>query len=114
MSLQTKGTSSASTRVGLLAGYLAVKLLHGDEVQRLERVSRWSDEVKADVDPGVVVVKQRTLDLQLLLEIVFKLGVDVVDDRLVTAERVKESLCLWVKTKYLYLFSCIGNKNEKK
>lgn len=38
--------------------YLAVQLLHGDEVQRLERVSSWGDEVEADVDAGVMVVEE--------------------------------------------------------
>lgn len=71
--------------------YLAVKFLHSDEVQRLKGVSCRGDEIKADVDPGVVVVKQRALDLQLFLEIVFKLSVDVVDDGLVTVERVEEN-----------------------
>lgn len=55
-------------------------------------MSCWGDEIKADVDPGVVVVKQRAFDLQLLLEIVFKLSVDVVDDGLVTAETAKEKV----------------------
>lgn len=70
--------------------YLAVKFFHGDEVQRLKGVSCWGNEIKADVDPGVVVVKQRTFDLQLFLEIVFKLSVNVVNDWLVTVERVKK------------------------
>lgn len=69
-----------------LCVYLAVQFFHSDEVQGLERVSCRGDEVKADVDPGVVVVKQRALDLQLFLEIVFKLSVDVVDYGLVTVE----------------------------
>lgn len=38
--------------------YLAVQFFHSDEVQRLEGVSCWGNEIKADVDPGVVVVKQ--------------------------------------------------------
>ena len=66
--------------------YLAVQFFHRDEVQGLERVSCRGDEIKADVDPGVVVVKQRALDLQLFLEIVLELSVDVVDDGLVTVE----------------------------
>lgn len=66
--------------------YLAVQFLHSDEVQGLEGVSCWGDEIKADVDPGVVVVKQRAFDLQLFLEIVFKLSVDVVNDGFVTVE----------------------------
>lgn len=70
--------------------YLAVQFLHCDEVQGLQGVSRWGDEIKADVDPGVVVVKQRAFDLQLFLEIVFKLGVNVVHNWLVTVDRAKK------------------------
>lgn len=55
-------------------------------------MSRRGDEVKADVDPGVVVVEERALDLQLFLEVVLELGVDVVDDGLVTVEAAKEKL----------------------
>lgn len=47
-------------------------------------MSRRGDEVEADVDPGVVVVEQRALNLQLFLQVVFKLSVDVVHDGLVT------------------------------
>lgn len=72
--------------------YLAVQFFHCDEVQRLEGVSCWGDEVKTDVDPGVVVVKQRAFDLQLFLQIVFELSVDVVNDGLVTVEAAKEKL----------------------
>ena len=63
--------------------YLAVQLLHGDQVQGLEGVARGGDEVQADVDARVVVVEERSLDLQLLLQIVLELGVDVVHDGLV-------------------------------
>lgn len=48
------------------------------------------NEIKADVDPGVVVVKQRAFDLQLFLEIVFKLSVNVVNNGFVTVERGRE------------------------
>lgn len=72
--------------------YLAVQFFHSDEVQGLEGVSCWGDEIKADVDPGVMVVKQRAFDLQLFLEIVFKLSVDVVDNGFVTVETGKEIL----------------------
>lgn len=45
------------------------------------------------MDPGVVVVKQRALDLQLFLEIVFELSVDVVNDWFVTVKKkAKEKL----------------------
>lgn len=72
--------------------YLAVQFFHSDQVQGLEGVSCRGNEIKADVDPGVVVVKQRALDLQLFLEIVFELSVDVVDDGLVTVETAEEKL----------------------
>lgn len=72
--------------------HLAIQLLHCDEVQRLEGVSCRGYEIKAYVDPGVVVVEQRALDLQFFLEIVFKLSVDVVDDGLVTVETSEEEL----------------------
>lgn len=67
--------------------YLAVQFFHSNEVQGLEGVSRRGNEIKADVDPGVVVVKQRAFDLQLFLEIVFKLSVNVVNNGFVTVER---------------------------
>lgn len=89
--------------------YLAVQFLHCDQVQGLEGVSCWGDEVKADVDPGVMVVKQRAFDFQLLLQIVFKLGVDVVHDWLVTVDRAKNKsdLCLFAKAKYFSSHSCV-------
>lgn len=42
------------------------------------------DEVQADVDPRVVVVEEGTADFQLLLQIVFKLRINVLNDRPVT------------------------------
>lgn len=45
------------------------------------------DEVEANVDPRVVVVKEGAADLQLLLQIVFKLRVDVVNYGPVTTDR---------------------------
>lgn len=73
------GTQSSSE-------YLTVQLLHGHQVQGLEGVPRGRDEVEADVDPRVVVVEERAADLQLLLQVVFKLCVDVVDDGPVTTD----------------------------
>lgn len=70
--------------------YLAVQFFHSNEVQGLEGVSCRGNEIKADVDPGVVVVKQRAFDLQLFLEIVFKLSVNVVNNGFVTVERGRE------------------------
>lgn len=72
------------------AAYLTVELLHGHQVQGLEGVSRRGDEIEADVDPGVVVVEQRALDLQLLLEVVLKLSVDVVHYGLVAVKTGRE------------------------
>lgn len=57
-------------------------------------MSSWGDEVEADVDPGVVVVEQRALDLQLLLEVVLKLSVDVVHDGFVAADAGGEAFRL--------------------
>lgn len=42
-----------------------------------------SDEVQASVDAGVMVAVQGALDLQLLLEVCLKLGVDKLHNRLV-------------------------------
>lgn len=67
--------------------YLTVELLHGDQVQGLERVAGGSDEVQAGVDPRVVVVEQGPLDLQLFLQVGFELCVDVLYYGLVAAER---------------------------
>lgn len=67
--------------------YLTVKFLHGDQVQGLERVSCGSNEVEAGVDPRIVVVEQGSLDLQLFLQVGFKLRIDVFYYRLVAEER---------------------------
>lgn len=53
-------------------------------------MSRRGDEIEADVDPGVVVVEQRALDLQLLLEVVLKLSVDVVHNGFVAVKTGRE------------------------
>lgn len=84
--------SSVPMQMCVSAAYLAVQLLHGDEVQGLEGMSRRGDEIQADVDPGVVVVEERTLDLQLLLEVVLKLRVDVVHNGFVAVDRGKEKV----------------------
>lgn len=74
--------------------YLTVELLHGHQVQGLEGMSCWGDEIEADVDPGVVVVEQRALDLQLLLEVVLKLSVDVVHNGFVAVKTGREGFRL--------------------
>lgn len=71
--------------------YLTIQLFHCNQIQGFERVSCGGYEIKADVDPGVVVVKQRALDLQLLLKIVFKLSINIVNDGLVAVERTKKN-----------------------
>ena len=63
--------------------YLTVQLLHGDQVQGLERMASGGDEVETRVDPGVMVVEERTFDLQFLLQVGLKLGIDIFHDRLV-------------------------------
>lgn len=47
---------------------------------------RGSNEVQTDVDPPVVVVEEGALDFQLFLEVVFKLCVDIVHYRFITAK----------------------------
>lgn len=41
------------------------------------------NEVETCVDPGVMVVEERTFDLQFLLQVGLKLGIDIFHDRLV-------------------------------
>lgn len=66
--------------------HLAVQFLHGHQVQGLEGVASGRDKVEAHMDPRVVVVKERAADLQLLLQIVFKLRIDVVNNGPVTTD----------------------------
>ena len=49
-------------------------------------MTRGSDEVQTGVDARVMVGVQYPADLQLLLQVVFKLCVDVVDDGPVTTD----------------------------
>jgi len=51
------------------------------------RVSSWSDKVEADMNTGVVVGMQRSLHLQLLLQVGLILGVNVVHNCLVAKTR---------------------------
>lgn len=80
--------------LGAGVSYLAVQFFHSDKVQRLEGMSRRCNEVKADVDPGVMIVEERAFDLQFFLEIVFKLSVNVVNNGLVAmkASRKEKSI----------------------
>lgn len=64
--------------------YLAIQLLHCHQVQGLERVPSWGDEVQADVNPRVMIVEERSADFQLFLQIVFKLCINVLNYRPVT------------------------------
>lgn len=73
-------------------------------------MSRWGNEIQTDVDPGVMIVKQGSFDLQLLLKIVFKLSVNVVNDGLVAVKRSKEKMSRFVeatpsKNSYLVVHS---------
>ena len=43
------------------------------------RVSSWANKVETDVDTSVMCLYQVSLDLQLLLQVDFKLIVDVFD-----------------------------------
>lgn len=67
--------------------YLAVQLLHGYQVQGLEWMAGRGNEIQAGVESRVVVVVQGALDFQLLLQVAFKLPVDVVHHRLVAARQ---------------------------
>lgn len=67
--------------------YLTVEFLHGDQVQGLQRVPGWCNEIQAGMNPGVVVIEQGSLDLQLLLQVGFKLRIDIFYYRLVAEER---------------------------
>ena len=71
----------------LLQTHLAIQALHGHEIQCLQGVACRGDEVEAHVDTGVMVVKERALDLQLFLEVSFKLSIYVVNYWLV-AEKI--------------------------
>lgn len=71
----------------LLQTHLAIQALHGQEIQCLQGVACRGDEVEAHVDTGVMVVKERALDLQLFLEVSFKLSIYVVNYWLV-AEKI--------------------------
>jgi len=59
-----------------------VQLFHANQIQGLETVPSWADEVQADVYATVVIGGQRSFNLKLLLQVVFKLGVNVIDDGL--------------------------------
>ena len=73
--------------MNILVKYLAVQLLHSDQVQRFEGMSGGGNEVQADMNPAVVVVEEGMLDLQFLLKVVLKLRVDVIHNRLVAVWR---------------------------
>lgn len=49
-------------------------------------MSRRSDKVQASVDAGVMVAVQRALDLQLLLEVRFELGIDELHNGFVAGQ----------------------------
>lgn len=72
------------------AAHLAVEFLHGHEVQRLQGVARGRYKVQTRVDTGVVVAVQCALDLQLLLQIRFKLGVNKLYDGLVAVREAPD------------------------
>lgn len=52
-------------------------------------MTRRGDEIKAGVDPRVVVVVEGALDFELLLQITLKLFIDVVHHRLIA--KIKEN-----------------------
>lgn len=50
-------------------------------------MSGWCNEIQAGVNPGVVVIEQGSFDLQLFLQVGFKLRIDIFYYRLVAEER---------------------------
>lgn len=90
----------------LLQTHLAVQAFHGQEIQRLQGVACRGDEVEAHVDSGVMVIKERALDLQLFLKVSFKLSIYVVNYWLV-AEKIFKYLIQYIHSiliKYLHKF----------
>ena len=90
----------------LLQTHLAVQALHGQEIQRFQGVACRGDEVEAHVDAGVMVIKERALDLQLFLEVSFKFSIYVVNYWLV-AEKIFKYLIQYIHSiliKYLHKF----------
>lgn len=57
-------------------------------------MSRGGDEVEAGVDTCVVVAVEGALDLELLLKVGLKLGVNELHDRFVTGETTKQCIGL--------------------
>lgn len=91
------GTQSSSE-------YLTVQLLHGHQVQGLERMASGGDEVETCVDPGVMVVEERTFDLQFLLQVGLKLGIDIFHNRLIARMQKKV-----IKTYFYISMSLVSN-----
>lgn len=52
-------------------------------------MSVWGDEIQADVDSGVVAAEQGALYLQLLLQVLLKLGIDIVEDGFIAGQKDK-------------------------
>lgn len=52
-------------------------------------MSVWGDEIQADVDSGVVAAEQGALYLQLLFQVLLKLGIDIVEDGFIAAQKDK-------------------------
>lgn len=53
-------------------------------------MSIWGDEIQADVNSGVVAAEQRALYLQLLFQVFLKLGIDIVQDGFIAAQKDKK------------------------
>lgn len=63
---------------------LLIQFFHANQINGFQAVSGWANKIQADVDTGVVVRRQRTFDFQFFLQVIFKLGVDVIHDCLET------------------------------
>jgi len=57
-----------------------METLHELDIQRLETVTRWLDEIEADVNS--IVAHRLPEDPGFCVQVLFVLGFDIVDDRL--------------------------------
>lgn len=67
-----------------LYSFQTCKLLSEMSFDKFLPMSSWTDEIEANMDPTVMVTVEGPLDLQLLLQVGFKLSVNVIDNCLET------------------------------
>lgn len=64
-------------------------------------MARWSNEVQASVDPGVVVVVQDPFYLQFFLQVGFKLSINELNDGLIALAKRKKKKALHLTVREL-------------